>query len=91
MGLFFIAYFMFINSFAMYLMYVDKQKSIKKEWRIPESNLLVLAICGGFLGTYCGMKYFRHKTQHWQFHAVVILSAFIWLLALPAFYLYLQV
>lgn len=90
MGLFLVGYFVFINLLAVYLMYSDKQKSIKKEWRIPESNLLVIAICGGFLGIYLGMKYARHKTQHWQFHTVVILSAFIWMFALPAFYLYLQ-
>lgn len=91
MGYFLSLYFLSINLLAWYLMYADKQKSIQNAWRIPESNLLILALSGGFLGTYLGMKYQRHKTKHWQFHTVVILSAFLWLLALPAFYLYLQV
>lgn len=90
MTLFFLIYFLLINGLAGYLMYLDKQKSIRKTWRIPESNLIFLCLSGGFLGTYIAMKYIRHKTKHWQFHAAVIVSAMIWLLALPAFYLYLQ-
>lgn len=91
MGYFLLAYFILINLFAWYLMYTDKQKAIQNTWRIPESNLLVLALSGGFIGIYLGMKYHRHKTKHWQFHTAVIIATFFWLIALPAFYLYLQV
>lgn len=90
MGLFLFGVFLFINGLSGYLMYLDKQKSKQNVWRIPESNLLFLCLCGGFLGTYLAMKYARHKTKHWQFHAAVIGGAFIWLIALPAFYLSLQ-
>lgn len=91
MGYFLFGYFIWINSLAWYLMYTDKRKAMKNAWRVPESHLLVFTLVGGFIGIYLGMKYNRHKTKHWQFHVAVIFSAFLWLLAIPAFYLYLQV
>lgn len=80
---YFLIYFVAINIISAYLMYMDKRRAIQKAWRVPESNLLFLCIMGGFLGTFCVMKYARHKTQHWQFHVAVILSGLIWLIGLP--------
>ena len=48
-------------------MYVDKQRAIKKEWRIAEKTLFVLAIFGGAIGGVLGMYLFRHKTKHNSF------------------------
>lgn len=89
MLLFLLCYFGGINLLGLYLMYLDKQKSLKKLWRIPESNLLFICACGGFIGIYLGMKYIRHKTKHWQFHFAVVASAMSWL-GLGMFYFYLQ-
>lgn len=85
MAIYLAGYLLVVNFASAYLMYADKQRAIKKTWRVPESNLLFLCLAGGFLGTFCVMKYARHKTQHWQFHAAVIVSGFLWLLALPLF------
>ncbi|MDH2997927.1 hypothetical protein A1D22_01090 [Pasteurellaceae bacterium LFhippo2] len=87
MILYLLIYLLLMNLFSAYMMYLDKQKSIKGEWRIPEFELFCLALLGGFIGTYLVMKYARHKTKHWQFYAVVILSALIWLVGLPAGYI----
>ena len=46
------------------LMYIDKEKAIKKEWRISEKTLLVLGFFGGAIGGVLGMYLFRHKTKH---------------------------
>ncbi|MBF0785659.1 DUF1294 domain-containing protein [Muribacter muris] len=89
MLIFVCGYLLGINLLGLYLMYVDKQKSLKKHWRIPESNLLFICACGGFIGIYLGMKYIRHKTKHWQFHFAVITSVLGWL-GLAIFYVYLQ-
>ena len=35
--------------------------------RLPERNLLLLAIVGGGIGAWLGMEVFRHKTQHRSF------------------------
>lgn len=45
-------------------MYIDKKRAIKKEWRIAEKTLFMLAIFGGATGGVLGMYLFRHKTQH---------------------------
>ncbi|MDD0824492.1 DUF1294 domain-containing protein [Mannheimia sp. AT1] len=89
MQLFWLIYFVSMNLIAFYVMYSDKQKAIKKEWRIPEVSLLSFCLLGGAIGTYLAMKYCRHKTQHWYFHVAVIFSTFAWLIGLPYFYLYL--
>lgn len=81
-------YFVLINLLSGYLMFIDKQKAVQKAWRVPESNLLMPCLFGGFIGTFLVMKYARHKTKHWQFHATVIVSAMIWLFILPLSYLY---
>lgn len=87
MQLFWLIYFIAMNLIGFYVMYSDKQKAIKKEWRIPEVSLLSFCFLGGAIGTYLAMKYCRHKTQHWYFHVAVILSTFAWLIGLPYFYL----
>lgn len=87
MLLFWLIYFTAMNLIAFYLMYSDKQKAIKKDWRIPEITLLSFCLLGGAIGIYCGMKYCRHKTQHRYFHIAVIFSVFAWLIGLPYFYL----
>lgn len=48
-------------------MYVDKQKAKKNQWRISEKALLFLAVAGGSIGIYLGMRVFRHKTKHLTF------------------------
>ena len=47
--------------------------------RLPERNLLLLAIVGGGIGAWLGMEVFRHKTQHRSFRVVVPLFTCLWL------------
>ena len=47
----------------------DKQKARWGGRRIPEKTLLSLAVFGGSVGAWIGMKVFRHKTKHWYFWA----------------------
>ena len=49
-----------IITFTMYG--IDKLKAKKGKWRIPEAILLLLAIVGGSIGAWCGMKVWHHKT-----------------------------
>ncbi|MBR6090348.1 MAG: DUF1294 domain-containing protein [Anaerolineaceae bacterium] len=46
---------------------LDKYKAKNNRWRIRERTLFLLAILGGGIGAFLGMKVFRHKTQHTQF------------------------
>ena len=62
-----IAYVVLINIIGFAIMGIDKYKSKKRLWRIPESTLFIVAIIGGSIGTILGMFLFRHKTRHWYF------------------------
>lgn len=62
-----IIYIAIINLYGFLIMYLDKKRSIKGQWRIPESRFFVVAILLGSLGTLLGMKLFHHKTKHWYF------------------------
>ena len=42
---------------------IDKKRSIRSKWRIPEATLMTFALVGGSVGCLLGMKVFRHKTQ----------------------------
>jgi uncharacterized membrane protein YsdA (DUF1294 family) len=50
---------------------VDKLKSKRGGWRIPEVRLLLVALFGPF-GAYAGMLLFKHKTRKVKFLLVPI-------------------
>lgn len=62
-----ILYFIIINLFGFFIMWLDKQKAKKGAWRIPEKTLFIVTALGGGIGTTAGMYAFRHKTQKIQF------------------------
>lgn len=48
---------------ATFLVYGYDKAIAGKDWtRVPERNLLALALAGGTLGALAGMRLFRHKT-----------------------------
>ena len=59
--------------------------------RLPERNLLLLAIVGGGIGAWLGMELFRHKTQHRSFRICVPLFTLIWIVVIGGLYLYFNV
>ena len=46
---------------------IDKYKAKKAKWRIPETTLLMMAVVGGSIGAWLGMKVWHHKTMHKKF------------------------
>ena len=50
---------------------IDKGKAKKRLWRIPEATLIGLALMGGSVGAFLGMKFFHHKTKHIKFYVGV--------------------
>lgn len=60
-------YLVAINLFAYILYAIDKYKSKKSKWRIPEKTLITTALLGGSIGALLAMKMFRHKTKHKKF------------------------
>jgi len=74
-----------LNIISLIFFGVDKLKSVRGQWRIPEMRLLVLALLGPF-GAYTGMLLFRHKTRKAKFLLVPIFL-FIQLYLIAHFYL----
>ena len=60
-------YLVLINVITFLLFGVDKQKSRRNKWRIPETTLIGLAVIGGSIGAWSGMKAWHHKTLHNKF------------------------
>ena len=66
-----LAFLAIVNSVSLIFFGVDKLRSIRGGWRIPESRLLLMAFLGPF-GTYAGMLLFKHKTHKAKFLLVSI-------------------
>ena len=62
-----VIYFIIINLFTFFMMWLDKRKAKKGKWRIPENTLLLLVLLGGGIGGIAGMYTFHHKTQKAKF------------------------
>ena len=60
-------YLLAINAIAFIMYGIDKYKAKKAKWRISEATLLLLAVVGGSIGAWMGMKVWHHKTMHKKF------------------------
>ena len=61
-------FFIFSINVVTFIVYgIDKLKAKNGKWRIPESTLLLLAIVGGSIGAWGGVKVWHHKTMHKKF------------------------
>ena len=75
-----------IINMVTFLMYgIDKWKAKRNKWRVSEAALIWMAVFGGSIGAWLGMKAWHHKTQHKKFQYGIPLI----LLAQIAFVIYL--
>jgi len=80
-------YYLIVINVVTFLVYgIDKWKAKQSKWRIPEATLLLLAVIGGSVGAWLGMKTWHHKTMHKKFKygLPLILLAQIALIALTS-------
>jgi uncharacterized membrane protein YsdA (DUF1294 family) len=73
-------YFLVALNAATFVVYgIDKWRATHQQWRIPEATLLLLAVLGGSLGAWLGMKVWHHKTLKPRFRygipAIIALQA----------------
>ncbi|MTK12647.1 MAG: DUF1294 domain-containing protein [Clostridiaceae bacterium] len=78
-------YILLINLYGVIVMYYDKSKSIKHQWRVPESRIFLISLILGSLGIFLGMHLFRHKTKHKKFTIGIPLILIIQLYLLSKF------
>ena len=62
-----ICYLLAINIATFFLYGIDKYKAKKGRWRISEATLLLMAVIGGSIGAWVGMRIWHHKTMHKKF------------------------
>ena len=60
-------YLAVVNMVAFFMYGIDKRKAKRAKWRIPEATLLGIAVIGGSIGAWLGMKVWHHKTMHNKF------------------------
>lgn len=60
--------YLFVINLITFIVYgIDKWKAKARKWRISEATLLTLAVIGGSIGAWCGIKIWHHKTMHKKF------------------------
>ena len=74
----FVVYILIVNVLAFILYGIDKRRSQRKMYRIPENTLLWMARIGGGVGSWLGIKVFHHKTKHKRFMIIVPLWTVLW-------------
>ena len=62
-----IIYLVAINVVTFFMYGIDKLKAKRSKWRIPEATLIGLAVIGGSIGAWLGMRVWHHKTMHKKF------------------------
>ena len=80
-------YLVVINVVTFFMYGIDKWRARKSKWRIKETTLLGMAVLGGSIGAWLGMKAWHHKTLHKKFiygvPAIIIVQ-----LAIIGYFLY---
>ena len=62
-----LGYLLAVNIVTFFLYGIDKYKAKKGKWRISEATLLLMAVIGGSIGAWAGMRLWHHKTMHKKF------------------------
>ena len=62
-----LGYLLAVNIASFLLYGIDKYKAKKGRWRISEATLLLIAVIGGSIGAWAGMRLWHHKTMHKKF------------------------
>ena len=52
---------------ALFMTVWDKFRARRREWRVSESTLWLVALLGGAAAMYLTMLFVRHKTRHRRF------------------------
>ena len=80
-------YLVAINVVTFFMYGIDKWKAKCSKWRISEATLLGMAVIGGSIGAWLGMRVWHHKTMHKKFQLgipliiVVQIALVIWIIS----------
>ena len=80
-------YLVAVNVVTFFLYGIDKWKAKRSKWRIPEATLLGMAVIGGSIGAWLGIRVWHHKTMHKKFQfgipliIVAQIALIIWIIS----------
>jgi uncharacterized membrane protein YsdA (DUF1294 family) len=77
-----------LNLFTILRFWQDKQRAVAGERRIPEADLLGLALIGGSPGALVARRLFRHKTNKQPFSTWLFLIVALQAGALAGLFLF---
>lgn len=72
-------YLIIINIIGFSICFIDKYKSKKHKYRVPEIVLLLISFIGGCFGFFIGMIIFHHKTKKIKFYICIPLFIILWI------------
>jgi len=67
--------FIVVNATTYLRFFLDKRRAERSEWRIPESELLLLALLGGTPAAFVARHRLRHKTRKEPFSTLLMIVA----------------
>ncbi len=74
-------YLVLFNVIGFTVVVADKYRAKRHKWRIRESRFFLIALLGGGVGVYSGMRIFHHKTKHryfmWGIPSIVIIQCIL--------------
>ena len=70
-----LSWLVLVNAWTALRFWQDKKRAIAGRRRIPESDLLGLALIGGSPAAFAARHLFRHKTRKQPFSAYLMLIA----------------
>ena len=74
-----LAYLIAINLITYLAFRADKRRAEVEARRVPETRLLLLALCGGWFGAKLAQRTFQHKTRKQPFRSALNMVPLIWI------------
>lgn len=72
-------YIALMNVLGIWLMWLDKRRAKRHQWRIPERSLHLVAWLGGGVGMLVARRVYRHKSRKRQFGLSFTCASLVWL------------
>ena len=75
------AYALIINALTYWVYARDKRRAENGEWRVPEVQLHLMELIGGWPGAFLAQRWLRHKCSKGSYQFVFWLIVLAWQLA----------